>query len=67
MENQNTIQESWMTIKDAARRLKVNHNTIRSYITKKELRATKIGQGWRISEEDLKTFIAKRSNMGWAA
>jgi excisionase family DNA binding protein len=37
--------------------LDMHHKTIRAFITDRKLRASKVGKQWRISEEDLNSFL----------
>lgn len=52
-----------MTVEQVAEYLDVSERTIRTYITNKELKATKIGRYWKISKKDIQTFLDSRSNM----
>ena len=54
-----TIDEFY-TIKEVAHRLKVCENTVRNFLTRKELSASKVGNQWRISDIDLRTFVASK-------
>ena len=49
-------------IEDARKLLGVSVRSMYRYISKKKLRATKIGH-WRISEADIKKFVADRTNI----
>lgn len=51
------------TVTEISEILKLDVETIRRYIYKEELKAFKIGNSWRIKEEDLKVFIEKSSNI----
>jgi excisionase family DNA binding protein len=48
---------TFFTVKEVAGMLKVSENTIRTYIEENKLKAFKVGNKWRISEEDFKKFI----------
>lgn len=52
-----------LTVRETADFLKVDVETIRRYIYRKELKAFKISKEWRIKESDLKAFIERDSNM----
>lgn len=67
MSDESTKQKTWMSIEEAAAELEVSPNTVRTYVRKRELRATKVGRGWRITPDDLQQFLVKRSNMGGRA
>lgn len=55
------MSKNYLTVRDVARQLELTEYRIRQLIREKEIRATKIGQ-WRISPEDLKAFIRRRTN-----
>lgn len=55
------MHKNYLTVRDVARQLELTEYRIRQLIREKEIRATKIGQ-WRISPEDLKVFICRRTN-----
>ena len=55
------MTEKFLTIEEVAEKLGLNYKTIFRYIHNKRIKATKIGR-WRISEKDLKNFIAQSSN-----
>lgn len=55
------MPKSYLIVRDVATQLELTEYRIRQLIREKEIRATKIGQ-WRISPEDLKAFIRKRTN-----
>ena len=58
---------AWLAIEEVAEKLEVHERTVRGYIRRKQLRATKIGGRWRITPADLQTFLDKRANMERAA
>ncbi len=51
------------TTEEVAELLKVDIETVRRFIWKKKLVAFRIGNNWRIKEEDLKQFIEKKPNI----
>lgn len=57
----------WLSVEEAAAVLSVHPNTIRRAIASKELVATKLGKGWRITPEALQEYQQKRRNIDWAA
>jgi excisionase family DNA binding protein len=57
----------WLTVEEAALALSVHPNTIRRAIASKELVATKLGKGWRITLEALQEYEKKRRNIDAAA
>jgi len=50
------------TLQEVADVMKVSRQTIYNYVTAKKLKATKYGKEYRVTEEDLKAFIAKGHN-----
>ena len=52
-----------MTIKEVASRLGLHTKTIRNYIDKGVIRATKVGNKWRITEAAVQEYLDKRSNI----
>ncbi len=51
------------TTQEVADILKVDIETIRKFIKTKQLVAFRVGNNWRIKEEDLKQFIEKKPNI----
>lgn len=45
------------TIREAAAILKVTERTMYTYIKSGDLKASKIGNRWRVSEEDIRLFL----------
>ena len=52
-----------MTTFEVAEKLKVDIETVRRLIQRKKLKAYKIGNSWRVAEDDLDSFIKERSNL----
>lgn len=52
-----------MTIKETAARLGLHAQTIKRYIADGTLRATKVGNKWRVSEAAVQEYLQKRSNI----
>jgi excisionase family DNA binding protein len=50
-----------LTIKDVAKHLQVGERTAYRYVKIGRIKAVKIG-GWRISKQDLQSFIKRSSN-----
>lgn len=48
-----------LTPKEVAARLRVTDDTVRNWITRGELRATRAGKQYRITEEDLRAFLTR--------
>ena len=51
---------TYLTVKEVAKRLKVNEHTVRRWIESRELHAIDLGGQYRITEEDLQEFVKKR-------
>ncbi len=51
-----------LTPTDVAKRLQVNEHTVTQWLTKGLLRGYKIKKKWRISEDDLGTFLENGGN-----
>jgi excisionase family DNA binding protein len=49
-----------LTIEQAAETLQLSTRTVRRLIDAGDLIAHRIGRGWRISQDDLRTFIRTR-------
>ena len=49
------------TLAEVVENLKVSDNTVRRAIDKGDLHAYKIGKLWRISEDQLNNYLAKRT------
>lgn len=57
------MSDNILTISQTAEYLKVCDKTIRRLISKKELRAFKVGTSWRIRMEDILEFVNKTKNV----
>lgn len=53
------MEDKFYTINQVAEILDMHHKTIRNFITDGKLRASKVGKQWRISDEDLKSFMER--------
>lgn len=56
------MPEELMTVEEVAERLKMNPETVRRYLRSGELKGIAFSNkvGWRITEQDLQEFIAKK-------
>lgn len=52
----------YYTPEDVAKALKINDATVRRYLREGALRGYKLGDVWRISQDDLNEFLDKRAN-----
>ena len=55
-------QQILLTPFDVAKRLQMNERTVTQWLRQGYLRGFKIGKEWRVSEEDLETFIEASAN-----
>jgi len=53
-----------LTIREAAKYLKLNQKTIRRMIEEKRLVAYRIGHSWRIRNDDLRSLVSKNGGQG---
>lgn len=53
--------KKYYTVQDVADLLKLHWQSVLSYIKNGELEAVKLGKGYRISQNALDSFIAKRT------
>ena len=51
------MDNKYLSIKQVAERLGVNKKTVRRWITNGQLNACRAGIQWRITEEDLQSFL----------
>jgi len=56
------MPKTYLTVRDAAKRLELTEYRVRQLIREGQIRATKIKQ-WRIMPGDLDNFIKSRSNI----
>ena len=52
--------DEFYTIKEVAQKLKVCENTVRNLLSRKELGAAKVGNQWRISDLDIRAYLATK-------
>ncbi|QBD80585.1 DNA-binding protein [Ktedonosporobacter rubrisoli] len=57
-----STRNEWLTVDDVAKELKVHEKTVKKWIGTGELIAMNIGKGYRISRNNLDSFIEKRSH-----
>ena len=56
------MEGKFYTVNQVAEILGMHHKTIRKFITQGKLGANKLGKQWRISEEDLNSFMKQDVN-----
>ncbi len=54
------VQSEYFTLKEVAERLKVSERTVWRWVHSGELPAIKLGQQWRIRDDDLDEFLEAR-------
>jgi excisionase family DNA binding protein len=54
--------DNYYSVTDLIDILKVTRRTILNYIKKGKLRAFKLGNQWRVTEEELQKFVNRNSN-----
>ena len=59
-------KRAWLRVEDVAEQLDVGAESVRRWLRSGELRGTKLGDkaGWRVRQEDLDAFTARRMNPG---
>lgn len=55
------IDKKYYTVQEVADLLKLHWQSVLTYIKNGELEAVKLGKGYRISQQALDSFIAKRT------
>ena len=55
------MPKTYLTVRDASRKLELTEYRVRQLIREKQIRATKIKQ-WRINPWDLDEFVKARTN-----
>ncbi|MGX9755394.1 helix-turn-helix domain-containing protein [Clostridioides difficile] len=55
------MEEKFYTIDQVANILEMHHKTIRKFIKDGKLKANKVGKQWRVSQEDLNSFMDVKS------
>lgn len=56
--------KTYYTVQEVADLLKLHWQSVLTYIKKGELEALKLGKGYRISQQALDDFIARRTTKG---
>lgn len=56
-------QESFLTVEDVAKNLKVTRQTVSKYIQNKDLNAVKINKSYRITTKDFESFLSSNSTV----
>jgi excisionase family DNA binding protein len=53
--------DEWLTVEEVAKHLKMDEETVRKWIRRRQLKAYKFGRDYRIRREDFETFIRERA------
>jgi excisionase family DNA binding protein len=62
--NINMSDDKYYTVQEVATLLQVHWQSVLNYIKAGQLKALKLGKGYRISQEALDSFIADRTTKG---
>ena len=57
---QSSKPDEWLSVEDVAQMLKMDEETVRKWIRRKDLRAYKFGRDYRIRREDFDQFVRAR-------
>lgn len=57
------MEKKYLTVEEISLALGVSEKTVRNYINRGDLRAYKLGTGWKVEPMDLESFIQKQSNI----
>ena len=55
------LTDEWLTVEEVAKHLKMDEETVRKWIRRRQLKAYKFGRDYRIRREDFETFIRDRA------
>ncbi len=56
------MEEKYYTIAQVAEKLNLHHKTIRTFINSGRLNATRVGKQYRVTQEDLDSFVQSRES-----
>lgn len=56
-----TMQDSYLSIREIASLLKVNYQVVRTLIIGGHIKAIKVGRQWRVKQSEFDHFIDKRT------
>jgi excisionase family DNA binding protein len=56
-----TQPDEWLSVEEVAKNLKMDEETIRKWIRRRQLKAYKFGRDYRIRREDFETFVRERA------
>jgi excisionase family DNA binding protein len=52
--------DEWLSVVEVAKNLKMDEETVRKWIRRRQLKAYKFGRDYRIRREDFEAFIRER-------
>jgi excisionase family DNA binding protein len=56
-----TQPDEWLSVEEVAKNLKMDEETVRKWIRRRQLKAYKFGRDYRIRREDFETFVRERA------
>ena len=54
-------QDEWLSVDEIAKNLKMDVETVRNWIRRKQLKAYRFGRDYRIRREDFDAFVKERA------
>jgi excisionase family DNA binding protein len=54
-------QDEWLSVDEIAKNLKMDVETVRNWIRRKQLKAYRFGRDYRIRQEDFDAFVRERA------
>ena len=54
-------QDEWLSVDEIAKNLKMDVETVRNWIRRKQLKAYRFGRDYRIRREDFDAFVRERA------
>jgi excisionase family DNA binding protein len=58
---QQSQSDEWLSVEDVAQILKMDEETVRKWIRRKQLKAYKFGRDYRIRRDDFDRFVQERA------
>jgi excisionase family DNA binding protein len=56
-------QDEWLSVEEVSQQLKMDVETIRKWIRRKQLKAYKFGRDYRIRRDDFAKFVQERATI----
>ncbi len=54
-------QDEWLSVEEIAKNVKMDVETVRNWIRRKQLKAYRFGRDYRIRREDFDAFVKERA------